>query len=102
MLKSYDSLPLFFDTVNGNTALGVYLENEKNPSIFYLENSSDKKLRKIDSFMREIGQVPIESKLVIESLETMLENNKPSNGNLNLEKLLNRCKKRAISDRKII
>ncbi|HFU75708.1 MAG TPA: hypothetical protein ENK66_05610 [Arcobacter sp.] len=98
MLKRNDSLPLYFDTVNGNTALGLYLENEKKPSIFYLEKTSDKTLRKFDPFMEEIGQIPIESKLVIESVETILQNQKSSN----LEAFLERCKKRAISDRKKI
>ena len=98
MLKRNDTLPLYFDTINGNIALGLYLENEKKPSIFYLEKTSDNILRKLGPCMEEIGQVPIESKLVIESLETILKKQKSTT----LEEFLVRCKKRAISDRKTI
>ena len=102
MLERNDSLPLFFDTINGNTALGLYLDNDTSPSVFYLEDSSDKSLRKIDSFMEEIGHIPIESKLVIESVETIMKNKNTQEQQSTLETFLERCKKRAISDRKNI
>lgn len=101
MYKKLDSLPLYYDNANGMTGIGINF-NEQKPSVLYVDSNNQVKLIQRDPFMTEIGQIPIESKLVINSLEKIIEKNKKENNTDILESFLKKCKKRAISDRKLI
>jgi hypothetical protein len=104
-MLNIDSLPIYYDNTNGKTGIGLFLDgNLSKPTILYLDTSNSKNNHQVqlDSFMTEIGQIPIESKIVIHKVENFLSSCTQNDKTIRLEKFLEHCKRRARSDRKII